>query len=72
MRRYTIVGREYGADRDCVLAEVDNNPQPVLDGLAAKTLTIKHSIFLTKGGGKKTKVRKYSWLRIIDNAGRRD
>jgi hypothetical protein len=37
-----------------------------LDGLAAKTLTIKHSIVDT--AKKKTKIRKYSWLRIVDNA----
>lgn len=35
-RRYSIWGREYGADHDVELAQVDSNPQPVLDGYAKK------------------------------------
>jgi hypothetical protein len=62
--RYSIWGREYGADHDVELAQVNSNPQPVLDGLAAKSLQISLSMF---PGGRKTKVPKYSWLRIIDN-----
>ena len=63
-RRYSIWGREYGADHDVELAQVDGNPQPVLDGLASKMLSINHSAL---PGGKKSKTRKYSWLRIVDN-----
>lgn len=66
MKRYSIWGREYGADHDVELAQVDGNPQPVLDGLAEKTLTIHHDIF--KSSKKKSKIRKYSWLRIVENA----
>lgn len=66
MKRYSIWGREYGADHDVELIQVDSNPQPVLDGLASKTLTIKRSIVDT--AKKKTKIRKYSWLRIVENA----
>jgi hypothetical protein len=66
MKRYSIWGREYGADHDVELAQVDGNPQPVLDGLAAKTLTIKHSIIASSK--KQSKIRKYSWLRIVENA----
>lgn len=62
--RYSIWGREYGADHDVELAQVSANPQPVLDGLAAKTLSISNSAF---AGGKKIKIRKYSWLQIVDN-----
>jgi hypothetical protein len=65
MKRYSIWGREYGSDHDVELIQVDGNPQPVLNGLASKTLTIKHSIVETTK--KKTKIRKYSWLRIVDN-----
>lgn len=68
MRRYSIWGREYGADHDVELAQVDGDPQPVLDGFAAKTLTIKHSIVTSNK--KKSKVRKYTWLRIVENTRR--
>jgi hypothetical protein len=64
-RRYSIWGREYGSDHDVELAQVDGNPQPVLDGLAAKTLIVKHSIL--DSSKRQSKIRKYSWLRIIDN-----
>ena len=45
MNRYSIWGREYGADHDVELAQVNSNPQPVLDGLAAKSLQISLSMF---------------------------
>ena len=64
-RRYSIWGREYGSDHDVELAQVDSSPQAVVDGLMSKTLTVKNSIFDT--AKKKTKIRKYSWLRIVDN-----
>lgn len=63
-RRYSIWGTEYGSDHEVELIQVDNNPQPVVDGLMAKTLAIT-----TKDGSKKkSKIRKYTWLRVIDNA----
>lgn len=68
MKRYSIIGREYGSDHDVEIIQVESNPQAVLDGLVNKTLTIQHSIFLSKGAGKKSKVRKYTWLRIVDNS----
>lgn len=65
MKRYSIWGREYGADHDVELAQVDGNPQPVLDAYAGKTLTINHSIMESKK--RKSKIRKFTWLRIVDN-----
>lgn len=64
-RRYSIWGREYGADHDVELAQVDSNPQPVLDGYAKKTLTLQNSILTSSK--KKSKTRKYTWLRIVEN-----
>jgi hypothetical protein len=65
-QRYSIWGREYGSDRDVEIVQVNANPQAVLDGLMQKTLTINHSIFMgTKK--RKTKMRKYTWLRIVEN-----
>ena len=68
MKRYSIWGTEYGADHEVELAQVDGNPQPVLDGLAAKTLIIKHSVLTNSK--KQSKIRKYSWLRIVENTRR--
>jgi hypothetical protein len=62
--RYSIWGREYGSDHDVELAQVNNNPQAVIDGLMSKMLTISDSIY---PGGKKRKIRKYLWLRIVEN-----
>jgi hypothetical protein len=63
-QRYSIWGREYGADHDVEIVQVNANPQAVLDGLMQKTLSINHSAL---PGGKKSKVRKYTWLRIVEN-----
>ena len=63
-RRYSIWGREWGSDHDVELSQVESNPQPVYDALNAKTLMVNHS---RMPGGKKTKVKKYSWLRIVEN-----
>ena len=62
--RYSIWGREYGADHDVEIISVESNPQAVLDGLLQKTLKVKHS---TLPGGKTGKIRKYTWLRIEEN-----
>ncbi|HTD29164.1 MAG TPA: hypothetical protein VK660_07205 [Xanthomonadaceae bacterium] len=63
-QRYSIWGREYGSDHDVEIVQVNANPQAVLDGLIQKTLKVQHSIHK---GGKTSKVRKYSWLRIVEN-----
>jgi len=62
--RYSIWGREHGADHDVEIVSVESNPQAILDGLMQKTLKVKPSIM---GPGKKSKVRLYSWLRIVEN-----
>jgi hypothetical protein len=63
-RRYSIWGMEHGSDHEVELAQVDNDPQSVMDGFAGKTLMVKPSIM---GARKKTKIRKFSWLRIVEN-----
>jgi hypothetical protein len=67
--RYSIFGKQYGSDRESELAQCDSNPQAVLDGLKAKTLTIRHGIF-ENTRKKQTKVSKYTWLRIVDHGER--
>lgn len=59
--RYSIWGREYGADHDVELAQVQDNPQPVLDGLKRKSLKIG-------AAPHRRTIPKYTWLRIVDNA----
>jgi len=63
-QRYSIMGREYGSDHDVEIVQVNTNPQAMIDALMQKTLSVNHSNF---PGGKKTKVRKYTWLRIVEN-----
>lgn len=63
-RRYSIWGTEHGSDHEVELAQVDSNPQPVMDGFAEMTLTVKPSIM---GPKKRTKIRKFTWLRIVEN-----
>lgn len=64
-KRYSIWGTQYGSDHEAELAQCDSNPQPLLDGYAQMTLTIKHSIIDT--AKKKSQIRKYTWLHIVDN-----
>jgi hypothetical protein len=61
-RRYSIWGREYCSDHDVEIIQVDSNPQAALDGLMNKTLRVSKDGVL-----KKTTMRKYTWLRIVEN-----
>lgn len=63
-RRYSIWGTEHGSDHEVELAQVDSNPQPVMDAYLAMTLTVKPTI---NGPKKKTKIRKFNYLRIVEN-----
>jgi len=66
-QRYSIWGREYGSDHDVEIVQVNSNPRDVVDALINKKLSVNHSAC---PGGKKTKVRKYTYLRIVDNGER--
>jgi hypothetical protein len=63
-QRFSIWGREYGADHDVEIIQVNSNPEVMVDALIQKTLKVNYSAF---PGGKKTKVRKYTYLRIVEN-----
>lgn len=58
--RYTIMGKQYGSDREVELAQCDSNPKGLLEGLKGKSLRIE-------SGTKKVSIPKYTWLRIVDN-----
>lgn len=64
-KRYSIFGQQYGSDRDVELAQCDNNPAAVLNGLKAKSLTIQSE-------HKRAQISKYTWLRIVDNQANAD
>jgi len=63
--RYSIWVREYGADHDVELMQVNSNPQAVVQGLQAKTLTIRRSIF--EPGKRVSKIPKYTYVRVVDH-----
>jgi hypothetical protein len=65
MARYSIFVREYGSDHDVELMQVNSNPSAVAEGLRAKTLTIKRSIF--QAGKRQSKIPKYTFVRIVDH-----
>jgi hypothetical protein len=57
MTRYSIIVREYGSDHDVTLMHVGSNPQAIVDGLRAKTLSI---------GKRRTRIPKYTSIRIVE------
>ncbi|MDA9539191.1 hypothetical protein ACM41_24115 [Bradyrhizobium sp. CCBAU 21362] len=65
-KHYSIWVREIGSDHDVELMQCDSNPQALVDGLYAKHLTVT-----TDAARKKTKVGRYSWVRIVDNLAER-
>jgi hypothetical protein len=62
--RYSIWGREWGADHDVEIVSVNSNPEAMRKALGMKTLMVNRSIL---PGGKKSKTAKYSYLRIVEN-----
>ena len=64
MKRYSIMGMMHGSDHESELAQCDSNPQAVLDGYSAMVIPIKTSAI--SKGTKKSKIRKYTWLWIVD------
>ena len=59
MAGYSIIVREYGSDHDVTLLHVGSNPQAVVDGLRAKTLTI---------GKRRTQTPKYTSIQVVEDA----
>jgi hypothetical protein len=56
-QRYSIWGREYGADHDVEIVQVNAKPEDMRKALGLKTLKL--------GSGKK--ITKYTYLRIVEN-----
>lgn len=65
--RYSIIVREHGSDHDIELMQVNSNPDAIVAGLRAKSLTLKRTIF--EAGKRHVKIPKYSNVRVIDHSG---
>jgi hypothetical protein len=63
MRRYSLWVMEYGSRREVELCQCDENPRAIAYALRAKTLPVR----VSADTDKKSKIRKYSSVRIVDN-----
>lgn len=62
MARFSIMVIEYGSDREIELCRLDGNPDQVVAGLNAKTLTVH-----TGNSRRRTKIRKYTKVSVVDH-----
>ena len=62
-RRYSIMARYPGQDREVVLAQVDNNPEAIAEAAKANTRAIFKSAIDTR----KTIVPYYEHVHIVDH-----
>jgi hypothetical protein len=60
-RKYSIMVRENGADHERELAQVDSNPQAIVE--AARELTRP-----VNEGGRKFRINRYEHVYALDNA----
>jgi len=63
--RYSIFVQEYDSDHEVELMQVGSNPAAVVEGLRAKRLTIRRSIF--EPGKRVVKIPKYISVRVVDH-----
>jgi hypothetical protein len=61
VKRYTIIGRQYGANNEREIAQCDTNPQEVVDGAMRKIIKGKD------GRGKTLKLPMYEHVYFVDN-----
>jgi hypothetical protein len=59
-KRYSILVRENGSNREIELCEVDSNPKKVAEAVAMKLLRMSSS-------GRQYRIKRYDWIRIVDN-----
>jgi hypothetical protein len=65
MARYSIIVREHGSDHDVELMQVNSNPDAIVAGLRAKSLTIKRTVF--QAGARQVKIPKYAYVHVVDH-----
>jgi len=61
-RRYSILVREKGSDREIELCQVDTNPEKVAEAAGMKLLRVGNS-------GRQYRIKRYDRVRIVDNDG---
>ena len=61
-QRYSIWGREHGAERDVEICQVNANPEAMKAALYAKTLKM-----VIGEAKRKTAIAQYTNLRIVEN-----
>jgi hypothetical protein len=61
MKRYSVMVTEYGADREIELCQLDGNPEPTIEGLKTKMLSVNGQ------SRRRIRVPKYSNIRIVDH-----
>lgn len=64
MKRYSVMVREYGGDREVELCQLDGDPEPTIAGLKQKTLMV-HAV--GSSSRRRTRIPKYSNIRIVDH-----
>jgi len=64
MKRYSVMVTEYGADREVELCQLDGDPDPTVKGLQSKTLMVHTG---QPGKHRRTKIPKYSNIRVVDH-----
>jgi hypothetical protein len=59
-KRYSILVRENGSNRESELCQVDSNPEKIAEAAGMKLLRISSS-------GRRYRIKRYDWIRIVDN-----
>jgi hypothetical protein len=63
MKRYSILAKEYGSDREVELCQVDAHADEMVRALEAKMLRIGEDLTTRR----KSSVPKYTKIRIVEN-----
>ena len=59
-KRYSILVRENGSNRESELCQVDSNAEKIAEAAGMKLLRISSS-------GRRYRIKRYDWIRIVDN-----
>ena len=62
MKRYSIMGIQYGSEREIELVQVDSEPEAIVAGLEEKFVLVQMGVNV-----RRSSIPKYSALRILDH-----
>jgi hypothetical protein len=60
MKRFSILVRELGSERETVLCQCDSNPKAIAEALKQKMLR-------QRNGEHEFRIQRYDWIRIVDH-----